>query len=36
MHIYTFIVREHVTRMFYMDTNEHDKLSIITLGDTLM
>ena len=31
MHIYTFIIKEHVARMFYMDLNEHDKLSIITL-----
>jgi hypothetical protein len=31
MHIYTFIVKEHVARMFYMDLNEHDKLSIMSL-----
>ena len=36
MHIYTFIIKEHVARMFYMDLNEHDKLSIITLRHTLM
>jgi hypothetical protein len=36
MHIYTFIVTEHVARMFYMDLNEHDELSIITVRHTLM
>jgi len=36
MHIYALIVKEHVTRMFYMDLNEHDKLSITTLRNTLM